>query len=231
MLSIRAFAQGTAAKAFSAATLKSSCTTLFPARQLGIFCAQALGRREYSLQTKVITKPAKNQQTCVTNINRQFSSTISTFSSIENESVSSNSVEIPAEAVTNPSFWDPESKKLLNMLSEQQEHYVTVVIKGKKFTVTKRDIIVMDRLNDLSLGDVISLNLVTELGSKDFTITGSPYVNENLFQIEATIIEHPETEVITTFKKKRRKGYQRTYHHEHRRTLLRISKLEVFKID
>ncbi|PVV05297.1 hypothetical protein BB560_000186 [Smittium megazygosporum] len=128
------------------------------------------------------------------------------------------------------SCWDSSNKKLLELLTNELDFYATVAIKGRKFTVTKGDTIVMDRMNDLNLGDTIALNQVSELGSKNYTLSGAPYINQGLVSIEATVIDLPEGKTVVTFKKKRRKGYQRTVQHKHRRTLLRISRFDVHKV-
>ncbi|PVU93604.1 hypothetical protein BB559_003231 [Furculomyces boomerangus] len=128
------------------------------------------------------------------------------------------------------SKWSEKSLDLLKKFYEQPNHFATVIIKGRPFTVTKRDLVVMDRIKDLKVGDVIKLTQITELGSKDFTIKGSPYINPELVNLQATVVEHPESSLMTIFKKKRRKGYQRTLKHKNQHTLLRVTELEVQKI-
>lgn len=93
--------------------------------------------------------------------------------------------------------------------------------------ITKNDIIVLDRLKDVKLGDVIELNQIKELGSKDYAIQGQPYVSQEYFSIKATVIEQPKGKIVETFKKKRRKHFQRTYRIKPLHTLLRVSELEV----
>ncbi|KAJ2812926.1 hypothetical protein FBU31_007519, partial [Coemansia sp. 'formosensis'] len=125
-----------------------------------------------------------------------------------------HSSQIPAStaaaATTSlPKKWSAGSVDLVNRLRDQQKYYATVVIKGRPFTVTQNDIIVMDRIQELELGDSLALNQVTELGSRDYTIKGQPFIDSSLFKVEATIIEHPDGKLFTVTKKKRRTAHQK----------------------
>ncbi|KAJ2844227.1 hypothetical protein J3B02_005031 [Coemansia erecta] len=126
--------------------------------------------------------------------------------------------------------WSESSIDLVNRLREQQKYYATVVIKGRPFTVAQNDIVVMDRIKDLELGDALALNQVTEIGSRDYTIKGQPLVDPSLFRIEATVIEHPDGKLFTVTKKKQRTAGQKTTYHRNYYTMLRISKIDVSKL-
>ncbi|KAJ1806574.1 hypothetical protein LPJ56_005101 [Coemansia sp. RSA 2599] len=126
--------------------------------------------------------------------------------------------------------WSENSIDLIGRLREQQKYYATVVIKGRPFTVTQNDIVVMDRIKDLELGDALALNQVTEIGSRDYTIKGQPLVDPSLFRIEATVIEHPDGKLFTVTKKKQRTAGQKTTYHRNHYTMLRISKIDVNKL-
>ncbi|KAJ2363537.1 hypothetical protein IW150_006711 [Coemansia sp. RSA 2607] len=126
-----------------------------------------------------------------------------------------------------PINWSSASAELVGRLRDQQKYYATVVIKGRPFTVAQNDIVVMDRIKDLELGDTLSLTQVTELGSRDYTIKGQPHVDPSLFRIEATVIEHPDGKLFTVTKKKQRTASQKTTYHRNRYTMLRVSKIDV----
>ncbi|KAJ1859036.1 hypothetical protein GGH12_000881 [Coemansia sp. RSA 1822] len=126
--------------------------------------------------------------------------------------------------------WSPQTVELVNRLRDQQKYYATVIIKGRPFTVTQNDIVVMDRIKDLELGDSLALNQVTELGSRDYTIKGQPFVNPGMFKIEATVIEHPDGKQFTVTKKKQRTAGQKTTFHRNHHTMLRISLIDVNSI-
>ncbi|ORX69532.1 hypothetical protein DL89DRAFT_267727 [Linderina pennispora] len=136
-----------------------------------------------------------------------------------------------AAAATAPAVkWSSESTDLINRLRDQQKYYATVLIKGRPFTVTQNDVIIMDRIKELELGDALALNQVTEIGSRDYTIKGQPLVDPSLFKIQATVIEHPDGKLFKVVKKKQRTAHQRTTHHRNHHTMLRISMLDVNKI-
>ncbi|KAJ2423471.1 hypothetical protein GGF41_003127, partial [Coemansia sp. RSA 2531] len=104
---------------------------------------------------------------------------------------------VAATATSQPTKWSAVSVDLVNRLRDQQKYYATVVIKGRPFTVTQNDIIIMDRIQELELGDSLALNQVTELGSRDYTIKGQPFIDSSLFKVEATVIEHPDGKLFT----------------------------------
>ncbi|ORY93501.1 ribosomal protein L21-like protein [Syncephalastrum racemosum] len=116
---------------------------------------------------------------------------------------------------------------LLQKLREQIRYYAVADIAGRPFLVTKNDKVIVNRLNDVKVGDVLKLNRVRELGSKDYTIKGSPYVSEQYYNITATVIEQPKSKLIRIVKKKRRKNYKRTIEHKQTHTVLRISDVDV----
>ncbi|KAI9275310.1 ribosomal protein L21-like protein [Sporodiniella umbellata] len=116
---------------------------------------------------------------------------------------------------------------LVQKLREQLRYYAVVDITGRPFLVTKNDKLIVNRLKDVKVGDVLKLDKVRELGSKDYTLKGSPYVSDSLFDIQATVIEHTKSKLIKIVKKKRRKNYKRTIEHKQTHTVLRISNVDV----
>ncbi|KAG0204869.1 hypothetical protein BGX31_003086 [Mortierella sp. GBA43] len=131
----------------------------------------------------------------------------------------------PASPVSSGSTSD--SSSLVNLLRSQNRYYAVAEIKNRPYLITKNDIIVLDRLSDVNLGDVIELNQIKELGSKDYAIKGHPYISPEYYTIKATVIEQPKGKIVETIKKKRRKHFKRRYHIKPLHTLLRVSELEV----
>ncbi|KAJ1928970.1 hypothetical protein IWQ60_001562 [Tieghemiomyces parasiticus] len=123
-----------------------------------------------------------------------------------------------------------ETRDLIHRLRAQNKYYATVQIKGKHYTVTEGDIIITDRMAELALGDMINLECVTELGSRDFTVLGKPYVSTDFFTVRAVVLEHPVSSTVTVVKFKKRKDYCKTLHYNPKYTLLRVSKLDVNKL-
>lgn len=112
-------------------------------------------------------------------------------------------------------------------LRDQLRYYAVAEIAGRPFLITKNDKVIVNRLKDVKVGDVLKLDKVRELGSKDYTLKGSPYVAESVFNINATVIEHTKSKLIQIVKKKRRKNYKRTIEHKQTHTVLRISNVDV----
>ncbi|ORX94809.1 hypothetical protein K493DRAFT_315326 [Basidiobolus meristosporus CBS 931.73] len=123
-----------------------------------------------------------------------------------------------------------ETIQAVNALREQLRYYAIAEIAGRPFLVTKNDVVVVDHMKEVQLGDVLKLNRIRELGSKDYTIQGKPYVSQDFYSIRATVIEQPKGKQIEIIKKKRRKGYQRRLTHRQPYTVLRISEVEVNKL-
>jgi len=98
---------------------------------------------------------------------------------------------------------------------------------GKKYLLAPRDLLTVPRLRDVQVGDVLSLNEIHELGSREFTLRGNPTIPTGSVKVEATVIEHTKGRMEFIFKKKRRKGYQKTKHHKQTYTRLRIGGIEV----
>ncbi|KAF8926909.1 hypothetical protein BGZ47_002465 [Haplosporangium gracile] len=135
----------------------------------------------------------------------------------------------PSSSTASPSTpsTTPSTDAQISLLRNQLKYYAVAEIKNRPYLITKNDIIVLDRLKDVNLGDVIELNQIKELGSKDYAIQGAPYVSSEYYSIKATVIEQPRGKIVETFKKKRRKHFQRRYHIKPLHTLLRVSELEV----
>ncbi|KAI8576911.1 hypothetical protein K450DRAFT_254197 [Umbelopsis ramanniana AG] len=126
---------------------------------------------------------------------------------------------------------DDATKQAVNKLRDQLRFYAIAEVAGRPLLITKNDLVTVHRLKDVSVGDVLTLDKVREIGSKDYVLRGQPYVNEDLFNIQATVIEQTKSKMISITKKKRRKNYKRTVTHKQTHTVLRISNVDVNKLD
>ncbi|KAI9297412.1 hypothetical protein K502DRAFT_340235 [Neoconidiobolus thromboides FSU 785] len=150
--------------------------------------------------------------------------TASTSSTIEK-------TPLPSSSSTNAINFSHETKQLINKLRSQNKYYAVLKIKGKRYTVTENDTIVLGYSSELKLGDKLRMEQVTELGSKDYSIIGAPFVSEKLYEIEGTVVEHTQGPEINIVKFKKRKGYRREYNYRNHYTLIKVSKLEVNKME
>ncbi|RUS34963.1 hypothetical protein BC938DRAFT_477412 [Jimgerdemannia flammicorona] len=137
----------------------------------------------------------------------------------------------PASSTTALATLDATTKDAVSLLRSQLRYYAIVEIMGRPHLITKNDLVIVNRLLDVEVGDVVELNRVRELGSRDYTIKGSPYVSEKFYTIRATVVEHTKSRMIRVVKKKRRKNYKRTVTHKQTHTSLRIAELDINKLD
>lgn len=98
---------------------------------------------------------------------------------------------------------------------------------GKKYILTPRDLLTVPRLRDVKVGDVLRFDEIHELGSREYTLRGNPVIPPSRVQVEATVVEHTKGTMEYIFKKKRRKGYQKTIQHKQPYTRLRIGDIEI----
>lgn len=121
-------------------------------------------------------------------------------------------------------------QEALTLLRSQNNHYIIADLKGRSYLLTKNDILTLPRLNDVQVGDRLELSLIREIGSRDFTLRGSPYIgsDETLpVSVYATVIEHKKAKMIDVTKFKKRKNYRRLLHHKQTHTVLRIGDIHI----
>lgn len=58
----------------------------------------------------------------------------------------------------------------LSLLRSQPAHYVVIFFLGRRYLLQPDDILTVPRIKDLSVGDVLLLTRVTEVGSRDYTL-------------------------------------------------------------
>lgn len=113
------------------------------------------------------------------------------------------------------------------LLRSQPSHYVVATLVGRRLILTPRDLVTVPRLKDVGVGDVLQLNAIEELGSREFTVRGSPYLPEKVVSVTATVVEHTKGKLEKIVKFKRRKGYKKTIKHKQTYTRLRINDIQI----
>lgn len=122
----------------------------------------------------------------------------------------------------------PDStKSALEYIRSQPSQYVVAAFAGRKYILAPRDLLTVPRLRDVKVGDVLHLDEIHELGSREFTLRGNPIIPPSRVKVDATVIEHTKGEMEYIFKKKRRKGYRKTIQHKQPYTRLRIGNIEI----
>ncbi|KDR80613.1 hypothetical protein GALMADRAFT_276846 [Galerina marginata CBS 339.88] len=122
----------------------------------------------------------------------------------------------------------PESTtSALQLIRSQPSQYVVASFAGRKYILTPRDMLTVPHLRDVKVGDVLLLDEIHELGSREYTLRGNPVIPAAKVKVEATVVEHTKGQMEYIFKKKRRKGYRKTIQHKQPYTRLRIGNIEI----
>jgi len=114
----------------------------------------------------------------------------------------------------------------LTLIRSQPSQYAVTAVAGRKYLLAPRDLLTVPRLNDVAVGDVLELDNVHELGSREYTLRGAPHLSPDVVKITATVVEHTKGQLERIVKKKRRKGYKKTIQHKQTYTRLRIGPFE-----
>ncbi|KAK4230738.1 ribosomal protein L21-like protein [Podospora fimiseda] len=124
---------------------------------------------------------------------------------------------------------DPSVRDFLPILAAQPGgHYMTLHIQGQQYLVTQGDIIRLPfKMPGVNPGDVLRLNRVSSIGSRDLTLKGSPYVDERLFECRAIVTGTESEPMRLKIKKKQRCRRKKTVKSKHRYTILTVSELKV----
>lgn len=114
-----------------------------------------------------------------------------------------------AQAASISNTTDITSNVLKKIAEQYPNFYVKLNIFNFPFTVSRQDRIVLHRLKDVKVGDILKLDRIRELGSPDFTIKGRPWINPEFCHVEACVVEHGRGEKVKAKEPKKRKGHQR----------------------
>lgn len=115
----------------------------------------------------------------------------------------------------------------LQLIRSQPSQYVVASFLGRKYILTPRDVLTVPRIPDVKVGDVLALDAIEELGSREYTLRGNPTIPTSKVKVDATVVEHTKGTMEYIFKKKRRKGYRKTIQHKQPYTRLRIGNIEI----
>ena len=83
------------------------------------------------------------------------------------------------------------------------------------------------RMPAVQPGDVLRLNRASTIGSRDFTLRGSPYIDDRLFECRAVVTGVEAEPMRKKEKTKRRQRKVKTVKSKHRYTVLMIRELRV----
>jgi large subunit ribosomal protein L21 len=121
----------------------------------------------------------------------------------------------------------PSTTAALRLIRQQPSQYVVASFAGRKYILTPRDLLTVPHLRDVKVGDILELDQIHELGSREYTLRGNPVIPPSKVKVHVTVVEHTKGSMEFIFKKKRRKGYRKTIQHKQPYTRLRIGDIEI----
>ncbi|KAG5462068.1 MAG: hypothetical protein BJ554DRAFT_5641 [Olpidium bornovanus] len=131
----------------------------------------------------------------------------------------------------NPSDeFSEQTKQAVAAVRNQNRYYAIIQIKGKSFLVTEGDTVTVPGLYEVAVGEVIDINRVREIGSRDFTIFGRDHVSPDYFDIKGTVIEKPRGKDVIVYRYLKG-SFRKVKAQHHNFTTFRITKLDVNKLN
>ena len=121
--------------------------------------------------------------------NRQRKSDLNSIAANVASHIARPKVPEPPSLSSTPLDISDSIKEFLPLLIVQPSHYVSVHIHGKPYLVTVGDSVRLPfHMPGVVPGDILRLNRATSIGSRDYTLKGTPYVDERLFECRATVM-------------------------------------------
>ena len=99
------------------------------------------------------------------------SASASASTSTTTTAASSSSSVLPSQGEVS------SSAQALTLLKSQPSHYAVASITGRTYLVAKGDLVTVPRLRDVQVGDVLVLDKVHEIGSRDYTLRAQDTLN------------------------------------------------------
>jgi large subunit ribosomal protein L21 len=117
---------------------------------------------------------------------------------------------------------------LLPLLEAQGPHYITVHVHARPYLLMIGDTLRLPfRMPGVVPGDILRFNRASNIGSRDFTLKGAPYIDERLFECRARVMGVEAEPMRIKEKRKRRQRRVKTVRSKHRFTILKISELKI----
>ncbi|KAJ5116081.1 hypothetical protein N7456_000429 [Penicillium angulare] len=156
------------------------------------------------------------------------------FSSTQTQDTPQIRNDIPIEKQPlPPTFTSPieVSKTLMEQLPHlagQKPHYVVAELHARPFLLTEGDHVRLPFLMPkVKTGDILRFNRASAVGSRDFTLKGSPHVDERLFECRVRVIGVESEPLRIKEKTKRRQRHTKTAKSKHRYTIMRVMDVKV----
>ncbi|RAL66227.1 hypothetical protein DID88_005899 [Monilinia fructigena] len=146
-------------------------------------------------------------------------------------SINSSTPATPSPSVTPPSL-SASVKEMLPFLTAQPSHFITTHIYSRPYLVTVGDTVRLPfRMPGVVPGDILRLNTASSIGSRDYTLKGTPYLDERIFECRARVMGTEAEPMRIKEKTKRRNRKVKTVRSKHKYTILRIAELKVKTVE
>lgn len=113
----------------------------------------------------------------------------------------------------------------LSPVSGPEEKFAVFSLLGKQFKVTKDDVIVTDKMENIDIGQKIDINDVMLVGSRSGTLVGAPVVAGARVQLE--VEEMTKDKKVIIFKSRRRKNSRSKNGFRRLVTILRVADITI----
>lgn len=84
---------------------------------------------------------------------------------------------------------------------------------------------------DVVPGDILRLNRASIIGSRDYTLKGAPYVDENLFECRARVMGVESEPMRVEEKTKRRQRRVKRVKNKQKYTVLKLAELKIKSLE
>ncbi len=108
--------------------------------------------------------------------------------------------------------------------AELDRTFAVIQLGGAQHKLTPGDVVIVPRLHAAKVGEPFTIKDVLLVGSATRTVIGRPLVPAA--QVVAMCEEHSRTDKVIVYKKRRRKGYERTRGHRSHVTVLRVQSID-----
>lgn len=132
-----------------------------------------------------------------------------------------------------PTFDSPleVTKSLMSRLPHlvgQSPHYVVAELHARPYLLTEGDHVRLPFLMPkVKAGDILRFNRASALGSRDFTMKGSPHLDERLFECRVRVTGVESEPMRIKEKTKRRQRHTKQARSKHRYTIMRVMEVRV----
>ena len=107
--------------------------------------------------------------------------------------------------------------------------FAVVMIGWHQHKVSTGDLLMVNHDIGAKPGQIIKLDKVLLVGSRDFTFMGRPLLPRDLLSVSATVIEKGLSQTKISQKFRKRQNYRIQFFNREYQTTLRINKIEILK--